>query len=113
MRKRWTRKIPVGIAIAALGITIFSGAVMLLWNNVLTAVLHVSMISFWQAAGILLLAKILFGGFRGRRHMAGWCGKKQMFGKWQDMTQEEKELFRERMHCYKGRHKMGSAADAA
>ena len=101
MKKYWIRKIPFVIAIAALGITAFSGIVMLLWNNVLAAVLHVSMITFWQAAGILLLSKILFSGFKGRRGMGGMMWKKQMFGKWESMTDEEKEVFRGRMqHCY-------------
>ena len=36
--------------------------VMLLWNNILTDVTGIKPLSFWQAAGLLLLAKILFGG---------------------------------------------------
>lgn len=56
------------IAMVILGITLFSGIVMLLWNNILPHVLHVGIISIWQAAGILLLARILFGG---RRHRHG------------------------------------------
>ena len=55
------------ILIAAVAILVFSGAVMLLWNNVLAQVTNVSTITFLQALGILVLSKILFGGFRG-----GW-----------------------------------------
>ena len=56
------------------GVVAFSTVVMLLWNGILPAVLHVGMITFWQAAGLLLLARILFGGFKGRRHyMGGGC----------------------------------------
>ena len=82
------RKIPVIIGIAALGIIVFGGAVMLLWNGILTTVLHMSAITFWQAIGILLLAKILFGGFRGRRWHGGWREKRL---RWQHMTLEEKD----------------------
>ena len=100
MKKRIIRKIPFVIAIVALGVFAFTSVVMLLWNGILPAVLHVGAITFWQAAGILLLSKILFGGFRGRHRMAGgWC-KRMMYNKWQNMTPEEKEKFQERRGCY-------------
>jgi hypothetical protein len=38
---------------------------MLLWNGLLPVLFHLPLITFWQALGLLLLAKILFGGFRG------------------------------------------------
>ncbi len=101
MRKIWIRKIPVVIAIAAAGIFVFSGVVMLLWNGILPAVLHIGTITIWQAAGILLLSKILFGGFKGRRMFNGSCRKKSLFMKWQYMTPEEKEKFSGMGHCNK------------
>jgi hypothetical protein len=104
MKKRWIRKIPIVIAIAALAVFVCSEAVMLLWNNILPAVFHVGVITFWQAMGILLLSKLLFGGFKGRRGMHGCGWKKRMFGKWQQMTPEEKELFSARMHQCHGRY---------
>ena len=100
MKKRIIRKIPIVIALAALGIFTFTGIVMLLWNGILPGVLHVGAITFWQAAGILLLAKILFGSHRGRGRMAGaWC-KSRMMRKWADMTPEEREKLRETRGCY-------------
>ncbi len=104
MKKIWMRKIPVIIGLVTLGVFVFSGVVMLLWNNILPAVLHVGMITFWQAMGILVLCKLLFGGMRGRRGMGGWHRKKMMFGKWQEMTDEEKELFASRMGGCRGRY---------
>lgn len=93
--------IPKVIGIAMLATAVLSGAVLLLWNGILANVLHVSVITFWQAAGILLLSKILFGGFRGR-HMAGWHMKKRMFMKWNTMTPEQREEFRSRMQgCHR------------
>ena len=99
MKKRWGKKIPFVILFGLLGVFAFSGVVMLLWNAILPAVVHVGAITIWQAMGILLLCKILFSGFRGRRRMHGCNGKKQMFGEWHEMTEEEKQLFRERAQC--------------
>jgi hypothetical protein len=78
----------------AIAIALFSYVVMSLWNSILPGVIHVSAITFWQAAGILLLSKILFGGLPGgwgRRQR--WRGK--MAEKWQNMTPEEREKFQQ------------------
>lgn len=50
------------IAVFAAG----SAVVMLLWNWLIPAIIGWEVIGFWQAAGILLLCRILFGGFSGR-----------------------------------------------
>ena len=94
MKKRWMKIIPLVILLGTAGALAFSGLVMLLWNGIFPAVFHVGAITIWQAAGILLLSKILFSGFKGRHGHNRW--KKQMFGQWQDMTEEEKQMFRER-----------------
>jgi hypothetical protein len=73
--KFWIKKI-IGFIICFLMIAaLLSWVVMSLWNCVLVAVLGVSVISFWQAAGILLLSKILFGGFQKVADGAGITGK--------------------------------------
>lgn len=75
-------------------ISLFSFIVMKLWNAILPDVLQVTEINFWQAMGILILSKILFGGFGpwgGRKHE--W--KKKMQDKWQHMTPEERVHFKE------------------
>ena len=90
-----------GIAIVffvALAVIGFSAVVMALWNNILVAVLGVKAISFLQALGILVLSKILFGGFKGR----GGCGchggrgmwKQRMQERMAKMTPEEREKFK-------------------
>ena len=74
--------------------------VMVLWNNILATVLHVSIINFWQALGILLLSKILFGGFPGgwRRHdYRGHEWRKEMLKKWKTMTPEERDQFKQQL----------------
>ena len=52
------------IAITALAL-LFGYVVMLLWNWLMPAVFGLGVITFWQAVGIMILAKLLFGGFGG------------------------------------------------
>lgn len=82
-------------AIAGL-IALLSTAVMLLWNNILPAVLNVHTINFWQAMGIFVLSKILFG-FKPRPGGASMLWAHKMKKKFQKMTPEEKEKFKAEM----------------
>ena len=64
----WIKRIIfIPIAIAA-GFFVFGSLVMFLWNAILPEVLGAGIITFWQALGILLLSKILFGGFPGKNN---------------------------------------------
>lgn len=52
-------------------IAVFAGAcavVMLLWNELIPAIIGWSAISYWQAAGLIVLSRLLFGGFGGFGH---------------------------------------------
>jgi hypothetical protein len=69
-------------------------AVMALWNWVLPPVTGLHAISFAQALALLVLARLLFGSFRGRRH-GGWYWRQRMRSRWEQMTPEERERFRE------------------
>ncbi|MBK8609816.1 MAG: hypothetical protein IPL84_07670 [Chitinophagaceae bacterium] len=93
MKKLWIKK---GIMILIFGIAaifIFGLLVMYLWNAILPAVLGVKAITLIQALGILLLSKILFGGFGGRwRGSPAW--KQKMKQRWDKMTPEEREKFK-------------------
>ena len=94
MKRTKAGKIALFILIGAAAVVVFGGIVMLLWNNVLAQVVNVQPVTFWQALGILLLAKILFGGWKGggsgRQH---W--KHKMQDKWAAMSPEERERFKE------------------
>jgi hypothetical protein len=77
------------IAIAA-GIFVFGSVVMLLWNGLLPAIFGVKAITFWQAIGILVLSKLLFGGFGGRHgHHRCHGHAKEWHGKWMHLTPEQ------------------------
>ena len=89
------KKVIKVLVIATAAILLFGFIVMSLWNAILPAVIHVSAISFGQALGILLLSKILFGGFHG-----GWRGgrerwKQGMKEKWDKMTPEDRDKFKQ------------------
>lgn len=95
MKKFWLKKIVFFIVLFALAVLLFGGIVMCLWNALLPEILGVKAITFVQALGILLLSKILFGGFGGKR----WGGrgrewKEKMKEKWETMTPEEREKFK-------------------
>lgn len=91
----WARRIVFFVLFAAVAILVFGGVVMLLWNNVLAQVTNVSTISFVQALGILVLAKILFGGFRGGWGPRRYYWKQRMREKWNSMTPEQREKFQQ------------------
>ncbi len=93
MKGRWILR---GLKIALLVLlaaAVLSFVVMGLWNWLMPGLFALHRISFWQALGLLLLGKILFGGFRGPRgaHMH-WRGR--MMERWEKMTPEEREKFR-------------------
>ncbi len=67
-------------ALLALG---FGYLVMLLWNAVLPAVSAVHHITYWQSVGLLLLARILVGGFGRHGHGHGH-GSRQRREAWRD-----------------------------
>lgn len=101
MRRFKGPKIFLIILLVAAGITLFTFIVMTLWNAILPAVLHVGAITFWQALGILILCKLLFGGFHGGRGR-GWGNKghqwrQRMSQKWESMTPEEREKFKQHL----------------
>jgi len=96
MRRNRIRRVLKFALFAVLFVIVFSFAVLRLWNWLMPAVFGWHVITFWQAVGLLVLSKILFGGFRGRpgRHMY-W--RQRMIERWEKMTPEEREKFRQGM----------------
>ena len=93
---RWAIFFPLVIAVITL---VLGAAVKFLWNAILPGLINVKTISFWQAVGLLVLCRILFGNFgRGRRGGGGppmHRGGGALRDKLMNMTQEERERFRE------------------
>lgn len=88
---------------AGVAVTVFSFLVMGLWNVLMPGIFAVRMISFWQALGLLVLCKILFGGFR---PFSGGSPRwrRRMMERWEQMTPEEREKFKQGMRCGRGRN---------
>ncbi len=89
MRRKWIWIAPLALVGLALFITLGGVLVMQLWNWLLPGLFGWREITFWQALGLLLLCRILFGGLghgggRGfRRHR---------------MSPEERRGFRDHVH---------------
>lgn len=57
-----------GIVLAASLCLIFGYFVMLLWNWLMPAIFGLKEITYWQAAGLVILARLLFGSYGHGKH---------------------------------------------
>jgi hypothetical protein len=73
----------------------FGEAVMQLWNWLLPSLFGWHVITFWQAVGILCLCRILFGGLR--LSPRGMHMRHRMRERWERMSPEQREQFRQGM----------------
>jgi hypothetical protein len=83
------------LVIVAVAVTVFSWVTLHLWNWLMPGVFGLHAITWPQALGLLLLCKILFGGFH--RHGGGCRGRRwkdRMAERWMEMSPEERERFR-------------------
>jgi len=100
--KKWFvfKAIKMALFVAA-GILVFGFFVMSLWNWLIPTLFSGPVIGWWQAMGLLVLSKILFGGMHGGhgRHWGGMRGRgywrQRMDEKMARMTPEEREKFRQ------------------
>jgi hypothetical protein len=88
MRRRLIFFAPIAIVGVALFVFIGGEIVKLLWNGLLPPLFGLPPVTFWQALGLLVLCRILFGGLG--RHGDG----RRMTDR---MTPEERERFRRRI----------------
>lgn len=98
MKKIWIFRAVKFTVIAAAVVSVVSFAVMTLWNGLVPPVFGWHEITIAQALGLLVLSRILFGGFRGRGH---WRGR--FMDRWSQMTPEQQAQFRQGMQ-----HRCGS-----
>jgi len=105
MRRKWIFIAPLAVLAILLFIWIGGEVVMLLWNWLLPTLFGWRLITFWQALALLVLCRILFGGWSGsgggkghmRRHMKERMAERmgeRMRERWERMTPEEREKFR-------------------
>jgi len=90
---RWMRRGLKVAVIGALAVAIAGFAVMSLWNWLMPDLFGLRAIGFWQALGLFVLSKLLFGGLHGRSSLSeGW--RRRLLERWARMTPEEREKFR-------------------
>ena len=86
------------IVLVVLGVAVFGWVVMSLWNWLIPSLfVGVRQIDYVQALGVLLLSRILFGGFRGHGR---WHRNR-----WEQMTPEEREKFQTGIRGFCGKRK--------
>jgi hypothetical protein len=96
MRRKWVWFVPLAIVGGLLFVAIGGEIVKLLWNGLLPPLFGWREVTFWQALGLLVLCRILFGGLGmhgGPRHGM----RRRMAERWAAMTPEERERFRQGM----------------
>ncbi|WP_071145281.1 hypothetical protein [Bacteroides ihuae] len=76
----------------------FPFATMLLWNWLLPDLFNFQSINFWQALGLLVLLRLLFGWSRGMPSAGYHDGMRRKMAK---MTPEEREKFTRKIRCRK------------
>jgi hypothetical protein len=93
-RTKWVVIAPLAILGMAGFVAIGGWIVELLWNGLLPPLFGWRTVTFWQALGLLVLCRILFGGlgFRGS-HTSGV--RRRMTEHWEHMTPEERERLRQ------------------
>ncbi len=86
------------LIMAALFLFVLGNVIMFLWNEILANATGVKTLNFWEALGLFVLARILFGGFRfGPRHKPwrGYKRRKAWREKWMSMNEEERAAFKQ------------------
>jgi len=103
-RGRWVGKCAMFLVAVLALVAALGYVVMRLWNALIPDLFHGPVVGFWQAAGLLVLCKILFGGLRGRHGHGHWREhrwKREMWRekwreKWASLSPEEREKLRGR-----------------
>jgi hypothetical protein len=104
MRRNLKRLIwiaPVAIVGMALFVLLGGEIVKQLWNWLLPPLFGWPQLTFWQALAMLALCRILFGGL-GIHGRAGSNMRQRWDQRWQVMTPEEREQFRQRIRRHWG-----------
>ena len=108
MKRHWMSKV-VGMTILAVGLVLVVGAVVMwLWNALIPEIFGGPQITWIQALGLLILARVLVGG---RGHGGVW-GRRRWRERWQRKVANMSPEERERWKAELGRH-CGGGADGA
>ena len=99
-RRHWVVKGAAFLVLAIALVAVLSFVVMSLWNTLVPSLFGGPALRFWQAAGLLVLSRILFGGWRGHGARHGHWRQRMWRERWESMTPEERARVREKLqHC--------------
>ena len=110
---RWSVKAVAMVAAVIAVLALLSLAVMLLWNSLVPALFQGPPLQYWQAFGLLLLSRILFGGLRGRGGWRGHWRQRMWRERWESMTPEERAQLREHFQMRCGQRGASAGEQAA
>jgi hypothetical protein len=91
----------LGVIGAAVFAVVFGWLVMILWNWVMPPIFHLGEIAYWQAFGLMVLAKLLFGGIHGARGRGPSRGPWKGHNPWGGNPWEGKRRGRDEWHLYR------------
>ncbi len=95
---KYIKYIPLFVVLFFVAIVSFSYVVMSLWNWLIPELFNGPMITMWQAIGLLVLSKVLFGSFGGNhskchKHHHGHQAWKERCGeKFKDRAIKSEEI---------------------
>ncbi len=101
MRRFWMMKGLAFVVFAPLLVAALSAVVMLLWNALIPSLFAGPVVTFWQAAGLLILCRLLFGGFRPRHGGHHHWRHRAWRSRWYRMSPDERERFRDGFRRWK------------
>jgi hypothetical protein len=90
-RKNLVWIVPLAVIGMALFTFILGQVVKALWNGLLPPLFGFPSVTFWQAVGLLVLSRILFGGPFMQGNRSRWGRHRD------DLAPDERERFRQRM----------------
>ncbi len=100
--RRIVKLVVLVLPAAVLFLALIGFIVMSLWNGLTPTLFGLKPVTYWQAVGLLILARMLFGGFRGASGRGGhW--RHRMMERCEQMTPEEREKFRQALESRWGR----------
>jgi len=83
------------LAIVIVAFTVFGFVVSGLWNYLMPGLFGLRTITFWQAVGLIVLGRLILGGFPFRPGFGSAPWRRRMMERWEQMTPEEREKFRQ------------------
>ncbi len=79
-----------------IGLAAIVTAIMLLWNHLIPEIIGWTSINYWQALGLFILTRLLFGGFHGHEFMRSPQSPEHLhhlWGKIKNMSPEERRNY--------------------